>query len=152
MAQADTAGIYARESAVLDRYVQIGMAGGRVISVSFPETVESSAVAADPIGLLDRVFAYLDGEKMGFEGVDTGLTVPTDQRSVLESARKIPYGTVVSTDQLARTAGLSDDADAVREALATNPIPLVIPDHRVRDAPSGGPPAVEQRLQQLESL
>lgn len=150
MDQEDTAGIYARESSVLGRYVQIGMAGGRVIAVSFPETVNSTAVASDSIEVLDRVFAYLDGQKEEFADVDTGLTVPTDHRAVLESTRKIPYGTTVDIDQLARTAGLEDDTSTARKALANNPVPLVIPDHRVRDAPSGAPPAVEQQLQQLE--
>ena len=37
------AGIYARESASLDRYVQVGVAGGRVLSVDFPEAPDDDA-------------------------------------------------------------------------------------------------------------
>jgi methylated-DNA-[protein]-cysteine S-methyltransferase len=40
----------------------------------------------------------------------------------------------------------------VREALAANPVPLLIPDHRVRDGPSGAPPPVEQKLRAVEGL
>jgi len=45
-----------------------------------------------------------------------------------------------------------DDQQQVREALAANPVPLLIPDHRVRDGPSGAPPAVEQKLRVVEGL
>jgi methylated-DNA-[protein]-cysteine S-methyltransferase len=47
-----------------------------------------------------------------------------------------------------------DDGDltTLRTALANNPAPLVIPDHRVRDGPSAAPPPVEQKLRSLEGL
>ena len=54
------------------------------------------------------------------------------------------------------TSGLDptskDDRDLVRTALAENPVALLVPDHRVRDGPSGAPPIVEQRLRSIESL
>ena len=39
----DDAGIYARESASLDRYVQFGYASGRLLSVSFPREPDAEA-------------------------------------------------------------------------------------------------------------
>jgi len=77
--------------------------------------------------------------------------VRTDYRNVLEAVREIPYGEQGSVQQVAQmAAGLDanedDDLTTVREALAANPIPLLIPDHRVRDGPSGAPPEVEQKL------
>jgi methylated-DNA-[protein]-cysteine S-methyltransferase len=45
-----------------------------------------------------------------------------------------------------------DDLIVVREALAENPVPVIVPDHRVRDGPSALPPAVEQKLRSLEDL
>lgn len=144
-------GIYARESAHLDRSVQIGVVGGRVISVAFPESPAENAIQDHP--LLDRIFAYLNGREEAFEDINTGLTVPTEQRSVLESTRKIPYGQEVGVEQLARTSGLDgDDHETVRNALGDNPVPLVVPDHRVRDTPSGAPTAVERRLRAVEGL
>jgi methylated-DNA-[protein]-cysteine S-methyltransferase len=151
----EEAGIYARESGYLDRYVRFGAARGRVISVSFPETADEGAT--DDHDLLDRIDAYLEGVEETFEDVTVALTVPTDQRGVLESVRGIPYGEEVSCDQLARmTADLDaddeGDRETVRTALANNPAPLLIPDHRVRDGPSAAPPAVEQKLRAVEGL
>lgn len=150
------AGIYARESPYLDRHVQLGIASGRVLSVSFPEVPDDDAEADHPV--LDRVFEYLDGlEEVDFDDVEVALTVPTDQRAVLEQVRQIPYGDQVGVETLARmTPDLDheDDHDVivVRTALDENPAPLLIPDHRVRDGPSAAPPAVEQKLRSLEEL
>lgn len=149
------AGIYARESEFLDRFVQVGVASGRVISVSFPESPDEDAEPELP--LLDRIDAYLEGEEDDFADVDVAMTMPTDQRAVLESVREIPYGEQVSVKQLARmTPDLDpeDEADhqLVRTALDENPAPLVVPDHRVRDGPSAAPPDVEQRLRSVEGL
>jgi methylated-DNA-[protein]-cysteine S-methyltransferase len=148
------AGIYARDSEFLDRYVQFGAAGEKIIQLSFP-TVPDDDASADH-ELLDRIERYLNSEADDFRDVDVGLTVPTDQRSVLEAVREIPSGEQGSVEQVARMAGLEpDDEDSqrtVREALAENPAPLLIPDHRVRDGPSGAPPEVEQKLRSIEGL
>jgi len=151
----DAAGIYARESDLLDCYVQIGAAGERVLAVSFPGTPDAEAGTDHP--LLDRIEAYFEGEDDDFADVTVALTVPTDQRNVLEAVREIPYGEQVSVEQLTRmTAGLDpeddDDRRQVRTALDANPAPLLIPDHRVRDGPSGAPPGVVQQLRKVERL
>ena len=149
-------GIFARESTYLDRHVQLGIASGRVLSVSFPETPDEEA--RPDHDLLDRAFDYLDGvSEENFGDVAVALTVPTDQRRVLERVREIPYGDEIDVETLARmTSGLDhtddEDLNVVRTALAENPAPLVIPDHRVRDGPSAAPPAVEQKLRSLEGL
>ena len=150
------AGIYARESPYLDRYVQVGAASGRVLSVSFPDVPDADAEADHPV--LDRIFEYLDGlEPITFDDVQVAMTMPTDQRAVLESVREIPYGDQVTVDTLARmTSGLDheddDDIILVRTALDENPTPILIPDHRVRDGPSAAPPDVEQKLRSIEEL
>ena len=146
-------GIYARESPTVGRAVQIGVAADRVISVSFPESIPDDA---DPDHhLLDRVFAYLDGDADHFDDVTVALTVPTDQRRVLEATRNVPYGETVSLDRVMRMADLdpdeAEDVETARTALAENPVPLFVPDHRVRDAPSGAPTSVAERLREIES-
>ncbi|SFS02114.1 methylated-DNA-[protein]-cysteine S-methyltransferase [Halomicrobium zhouii] len=151
----EDAGIYARESAYLDRFVQIGAAGEKVISCSFPVTPDEEATDGHPV--LERIDAYLQGAEDSFADAQIGLTVPTDYRNVLEAVREIPYGEQGSVQQVAQmAAGLDPNEDedliTVREALADNPIPLLIPDHRVRDGPSGAPPEVEQKLRSLEDL
>lgn len=150
----EAAGIYARESPYLDRYVQVGIASERVISVSFPAAPEDNADSDHP--LLDRVFAYLEGKEDDFTDVDVGLTVQTPNRAVLKATRGIPYGSQISVERLARMVpdleSDEEDHETVRAALANNPAPLMIPDHRVRDAPSAAPPKIEQRLRGLEGL
>lgn len=149
------AGIYAREFDFLDRYVQFGAAGEKIIQLSFPRAPEDDADSDHD--LLDRIEGYFDNEEDDFRNVEVGLTVPTDHRSVLEAVREIPYGEQGTVDQVTRMApGLDPDDDesqrTVREALAENPVPLVIPDHRVRDGPSSAPPDVEQKLRSIEGL
>jgi methylated-DNA-[protein]-cysteine S-methyltransferase len=151
----ETAGIYARESEYLDRYVQVGLASQRLLSLSFPRTPEENAEEGHP--LLDRIKAYLEGEKDDFADVEVALTMPTDQRAVLEKLRSVPYGENVSVERLTRmTPDLDPEEDAdqtlVRTALDNNPTPIVIPDHRVRDGPSAAPPDVEQKLRTVEGL
>jgi methylated-DNA-[protein]-cysteine S-methyltransferase len=151
----ETAGIYARESPYLDHHVQVGIAGERVISVSFPGIPEDNAESEHP--LLARIFAYLEGDQDDFTDIDIGLTVQTDHRSVLEATRGIPYGKQITVGRVTRMVPDLDDDDeddheVVRAALADNPLPLVIPDHRVRDGPSAAPPKIEQRLRSLEGL
>ncbi|WP_338741683.1 MGMT family protein [Haloplanus salilacus] len=145
-------GIHAHESPTLGRAVQLGVAGGRVISVSFPETPPADADPDHP--LLDRIFDYLDGDDDHFDDVTVALTVPTEQREVLEAVRTVPYGETIGVARLARLAGLDDDEEsdleAVRTALRSNPTPLFVPDHRIT-GPGATPPDVAERLRALEA-
>jgi methylated-DNA-[protein]-cysteine S-methyltransferase len=149
----DTAGIFARESSYLGRYVQVGMAAEKVISVSFPVEPDADASAEHPV--LDRIFAYLEGVEEEFRDVEVGLTVSSERRGVLDATREIPYGEQTTVRTLVRSvAGLDvdddEDVELARAALAENPVPVLIPDHRVRDGASACPPEVEQRLRSLE--
>ncbi|MCL7416979.1 MAG: MGMT family protein [Halalkalicoccus sp.] len=149
---ANDTGIYARELDEPDRTVQIGVASGRVISLSFPE--EPSEEATRDHDLLDRIERYVGGEPDDFADVPIALTVPTDHRAVLERVREIPYGETSDVATLARTApGLDPEEDEgiVRAALEANPVPILIPDHRVLDAPSALPTGLERRLREIES-
>ena len=147
----DPTGIYARESAALDRPVQIGVAAGRVIAVSFPDDVPPDAAPDHPA--LDAILDALDGGPD--PEVEVALTVSTDHRRVLEAVRSIPRGETVPVDTLVRTAGLDPDDEADREtvaaALAENPVPILVPDHRVSGVPGATPAAVADRLRTLES-
>ncbi|QIB73402.1 methylated-DNA--[protein]-cysteine S-methyltransferase [Halogeometricum borinquense] len=147
------AGVFARESDRLGRAVQIGVASGSIISVSFPESAPADAESEHPI--LDRVFAYLDGDEDHFDDAPVALTVPTDHRRVLDAVRNIPYGETIELRRVIRMAGMDpedeDDVATARSALRENPVPLFIPDHRVDDAPGAMPETVARRLRQVES-
>lgn len=135
-----------------DGIVQVGVASGRVISLSFPGSLPEEATRGHD--LLDRIERYVGGKPEGFEDVPIALTVPTDHRAVLERVREVPYGETSDVATLARTApGLDPDEDegVVRAALEANPVPILIPDHRVLDGPSALPTGLDRRLRSVES-
>jgi methylated-DNA-[protein]-cysteine S-methyltransferase len=77
------------------------------------------------------------------------------QRRVWRALGEIPYGDTVSYGELADGLGRPGGARAVGRANATNPIPIVIPCHRVIGADGsltgfGGGLDVKQRLLTLE--
>lgn len=53
------------------------------------------------------------------------------QRRVLERVREVPWGTVASYGQIAISLGQPGAARAVGGALSRNPVPLLVPCHRV---------------------
>jgi methylated-DNA-[protein]-cysteine S-methyltransferase len=87
----------------------------------------------DPVRLAPyrrEVGEYLDGRRRAF-------TLPLDlvgtpfQRRVWDALRAVPYGAVVTYAELARRVGRAGAARAVGAACRANPVPLVIPCHRV---------------------
>lgn len=74
---------------------------------------------------------YFAGRRTAFD-LDVDLSVLSDfERSVLESARKIPYGEVVPYAELARRIRKPKASRAVGNALGHNPVAIVVPCHRV---------------------
>lgn len=149
-----TSGVFARRYEELSAAIEVGFAGGRVIAVSFPETVPDDAETDHE--LLDRFGAYLRGEPDEFADVAVGLTVPTDQRVVLERLRDVGYGEQASVSRLTRLAALDDndpdDLDVVTRALRENPLPILLPDHRIRGGPYATPSAIRTSLRRTEDL
>jgi len=83
-----------------------------------------------------QVQAYLRGERRALQvEVDLSSVTPF-QRAVLEAARRIPRGSVVSYGEVARRLQRPRAGRAVGQALAHNPVPILIPCHRV--VSSGG--------------
>ena len=173
MQSTDTSGVFARHFDAIGRAVEVGFAGGRVIAVSFP--AETPADAETDHELLDRIGAHLRGEPVDevstgnaagggaesttrgadpFGDVQIGLTVPTDRRRVLDALRSLPAGESISVSRLARSAGYddndADDLDTVTRALHENPIPVLLPDHRVQGGPYATPGEVRDVLRRIE--
>jgi len=75
---------------------------------------------------------YLQGEKIDFSSIPVDISKATDfQRLVWEKVLLIPYGTTITYKQLAERIKKPSAARAVGQALAKNPLPIVIPCHRV---------------------
>ncbi|MFB6293852.1 MAG: MGMT family protein [Halonotius sp.] len=147
-----TPGIYARRFDTLDTVIQLGIASGQVINVSFPESVPGDAQTDHEV--FESIEAYLDGDRLALTEVEIALTVPIDQRQVLDALQNVSAGNTVTVERLTKLAGLDPDSGAdqetVRTALRENPIPLVIPDHRVRDAEGATPERVAAALRRQE--
>lgn len=81
--------------------------------------------------LVSQLTAYLRGKRTSFD-VDLDLTWMTPFRQrVLEECVRVPRGQVTTYAELARRAGRPTAFRAVGHTMATNPVPIVVPCHRV---------------------
>jgi methylated-DNA-[protein]-cysteine S-methyltransferase len=81
--------------------------------------------------LQKQIIAYFEGKPARFNAPLVLDRLPNFTHKVLDACRKIPAGKTVSYSQLAGTIGKPRASRAVGSALARNPIPLIIPCHRV---------------------
>jgi len=100
------------------------------------EAIEPDGGAATP--LLEKLKAYLFGERVDFKDEPLRLTDCTPfQRKVLEACRQIQYGETTSYAGLARLVGQPGAARAVGGVMRRNPVPIIIPCHRVLSSGGG---------------
>jgi methylated-DNA-[protein]-cysteine S-methyltransferase len=81
--------------------------------------------------LQKQIIAYFAGKPVRFDASPVLDKLPPFARKVLAACEKIPSGKTVSYSQLAGMIGKPRASRAVGSALARNPIPLIIPCHRV---------------------
>jgi methylated-DNA-[protein]-cysteine S-methyltransferase len=104
-----------------------------------------------------QVDAYLTGELVRFDlPVDLRLAHGF-RRDVLQHLRTIPYGRTESYTEAARASGRPAAVRAAASACSHNPIPLVVPCHRVvrSDGSFGGyrgGPEVKRDLLEMEAM
>lgn len=100
----------------------------RAIRTSWPQAVET-------FDLLPRfqraVVDYFDGRRTLLSIEIDVRRLPPFYQLVLEACRRVPHGQTASYADLARAAGKPNAARAVGGAMARNPLPLVVPCHRV---------------------
>ena len=91
------------------------------------------ATAPPPVaGAIAGIVALLDGGTTEFADVAVDLDgVPPFNRRVYEIARTIPRGSTLSYGEIAGRLGDPAAARAVGQALGENPVPIVVPCHRV---------------------
>jgi methylated-DNA-[protein]-cysteine S-methyltransferase len=118
----------------------------------------SPRVLYEPVRL-DPVRRELDEY---FEGKRRDFDVPVDWQlvrgftlKVLRATARIPYGSVSTYKDMARSAGSPAAARAAGNALHNNPIPIVVPCHRVLHSGGGmggygGGLDMKERLLRLE--
>ena len=121
--------------------VVVGEAGVTRIELPFNDGARDPELDTPPerdgevAGTLDAWFA---GERRELDLTADLSSVPSPfRRTVLETLRcEVPWGETVTYGELAQMAGAPGAARAVGTAMATNPVPLVVPCHRV--VASGG--------------
>jgi methylated-DNA-[protein]-cysteine S-methyltransferase len=110
-----------------------------ICRVSYEPDADAVAAAVGPRVLrvpsaLDdarrQLAEYFAGERRGFE-LDLDLRAAPFQEAVLLELARVPFGEVATYGELARRIGRPGAARAVGGALNRNPIPILLPCHRV---------------------
>jgi len=81
-------------------------------------------------GLMERFKTYFRGDKIAFSD-KLDLSATPFQRQVWEMTRLIPYGETRSYTWVAEQIKSPKAVRAVGQALARNPLPIIVPCHRV---------------------
>jgi len=116
--------------------IQLGLIGAMEKKLKEPVKEDSKLLPE----LAEELRAYFDGSKVKFSVKADLSDFTAFTRSVLERTAKIPYGKTVSYGELATLVKNPNACRAVAQALGSNPIPLIIPCHRViqSDGKPGG--------------
>jgi O-6-methylguanine DNA methyltransferase len=141
-----TCGIAWSETGAVIRF-QLPEASPKVTEARIARSSRGSKAETPPpaiASLIEKIQAHLAGKIQDFRDVPVDLSkVGEFDRQVYEAARRIPPGETGTYGDLARavrsvqspTSNVgSPDARAVGQAMARNPIPLIIPCHRVLPA------------------
>ena len=119
---------YLDEDGELDRVLE------RLAATISPRVLASPRRLDQPRRELDQYFA---GDRRGFDvGLDWRLTRGFGRR-VLEAAARIPFGSVSTYKQVAAQAGSPRGSRAAGNALGANPIPIIVPCHRLLHTTGG---------------
>jgi methylated-DNA-[protein]-cysteine S-methyltransferase len=91
--------------------------------------------------VIDRIFFYARGEQIEFDDLELDFgVVPEFNRRCYDDIRKLKWGQTTTYGAIARRLGDGNMARAVGQAMGANPIPLIVPCHRVlgADGKAGG--------------
>ena len=110
-----------------DGLAMIGFPEGAMRREPEPDWIFNERELAEPCRQLTE---YFDGSRKQFD-LELNPSGTEFQVQVLDELRKIPYGTTVSYGEIARRIGRPRAVRAVGAANGRNPIPIVIPCHRV---------------------
>lgn len=102
-------------------------------SVDSPLALSGPSLYQVPAGC-ERTWRYLEITLKGGHAIPPPYIFPTGtgfQRRVWRRLLKVPYGRTVTYGELARAVGHPGAARAVGGACGANPLPLIIPCHRV---------------------
>ena len=104
-----------------------GFAGWKKTHARDAKVVERRAGHDDAI---DQLLEFFDGDRREFT-MDLDMRATDFQKAVYKFVAKVAYGETVSYSDIANSIGNPKAVRAVGAANGANPIPLVIPCHRV---------------------
>src|ERR1044072_2589823 len=84
--------------------------------------------------VVDQAVRYFAGEQIDFSPIELDLSgVDPFRRPIYDALRKVKFGETVTYGELAKRSGVTvpQAAQEVGVAMARNPVPLIIPCHRV---------------------
>lgn len=116
---------------------------------------EDTPVEGTRVALIDRVRGYFAGSRIGFEDLPLDLAgVDTFRLAVYRQTLALSYGATTTYGTLARQAGHDGMAREVGQALGANPLPLIVPCHRIlasgnRIGGFSGPGGVAMKMRML---
>lgn len=104
------------------------------ICSKFPAATEAKP-PEEVLMLTRRLKKHLEGNVQDFSNVRLDLEgVPPFHTRIYQALQKVPLGKTVSYNELAAAAGSPGAARAVGQAMAKNPISVIVPCHRVLSA------------------
>jgi methylated-DNA-[protein]-cysteine S-methyltransferase len=103
----------------------------RLLQVQSSQTALHFEPAQNPNGLTNALSRYFAGELKAIDTVPVQTAGTPFQREVWSALRTIPCGTTISYAKLAEQIGRPSAVRAVGLANGSNPIPIVVPCHRV---------------------
>jgi methylated-DNA-[protein]-cysteine S-methyltransferase len=129
--------------------------GGLVVGAALPEATDDrartslarrfpGAVEGEPppfaAAAIAQIVSLLAGGRTDLGDIKLDPEGSAFERNVWQAARRIPCGEVRSYGDLAREIGAPGAAQAVGLALGRNPVPIIVPCHRVlaADGRTGG--------------
>jgi methylated-DNA-[protein]-cysteine S-methyltransferase len=110
----------------------VGIAQNKIAKISFNQPNNSLKGVKPKVvtGLENQLLEYFNGHRKTFQ-VDYSLLGTDFQKEVWQRVLDIPYGRTISYGKLAAQLGDVKKIRAVANAVGKNPIPIVIPCHRV---------------------
>ena len=98
-----------------------------------PDAAPSAGRTAQKLAALAEreILDYLAGRRQEFTVAVDLASVPPFRQKVYRACAKVPFGTTATYRQLASRIGQPKAARAVGQAMAGNPVPLLVPCHRV---------------------
>lgn len=81
---------------------------------------------------IDLLRRYFTGEPTDLAAIDIAMPNVGDfQRRIYDRTRALRWGETATYGELARRAGMPGAAQAVGQAMGRNPVPIIVPCHRV---------------------